>query len=55
MPVFRSESRLESGSMNPVLRELIESGQFDWDDAQHREMYLSEWVKGRLKEEGVSV
>lgn len=32
--------------MNPVLAELIESGEFDWDDLRHREAYLRAWVNG---------
>ena len=31
--------------MNPALAALIESGEFDWDDPRHREMYLRTWVK----------
>ena len=32
--------------VNPKLRELIESGQFDWDNPRHREAYLRAWVAG---------
>ena len=30
------------------LRELIESGEFDWDDPGHRITYLKAWVKGEF-------
>ena len=30
------------------LRELIESGEFDWDDPDHRVAYLKAWVKGEF-------
>ena len=31
--------------MNPRLMALLESGDLDWDDPRHREMYLRTWVK----------
>jgi hypothetical protein len=30
------------------LRELIESGEFDWDDLNHRVMYLRAWARGEF-------
>lgn len=32
----------------PRLLELIESGQFEWDNPRHREAYLRAWVNGAL-------
>ena len=31
------------------LRELIGSGEFDWDNPAHRVAYLKAWVKGEVK------
>ena len=28
------------------LRDLIDSGEFDWDNLSHRVAYLKAWVKG---------
>ena len=33
-------------AVNPKLAELINSGQFDWDNDTHREAYLRAWVNG---------
>ena len=33
--------------MNPRLAELLESGEFDWDNLRHREAFLRAWVNGR--------
>jgi hypothetical protein len=33
-------------TVNPKLAALIASGEFDWDNLQHREAYLRAWVKG---------
>ena len=30
------------------LRELIDSGEFDWDDPGHRTAYLKAWVRGEF-------
>ncbi len=30
------------------LRELLESGEFDWDDPGHRTAYLKAWVRGEF-------
>jgi len=30
------------------LRELIESGEFDWENPAHRVAYLKAWVKGEF-------
>ena len=30
------------------LRELIESGEFDWDDPRHRVAYLKAWARGEF-------
>ena len=30
---------------NPRLAALLESGEFDWDDLDHRLMYLRTWAK----------
>ncbi|HTQ88185.1 MAG TPA: hypothetical protein VMK84_01695 [Streptosporangiaceae bacterium] len=30
------------------LRELLESGEFDWDNLAHRVAYLKAWVKGEF-------
>ena len=32
-------------AVNPRLLDLLESGEFDWDDPRHREAYLRAWVK----------
>ena len=34
--------------VNGRLRELIDSGEFDWDDLNHRVAYLKAWVKGEF-------
>ena len=42
-------------TVNPGLRELLETGAFNWENPRHREAYLRAWVKGGLpvkKEEG---
>ena len=31
--------------VNPGLLELLESGQFDWDNPRHREAYLKAWIR----------
>jgi len=30
------------------LRELIDSGEFDWDDPAHRAAYLKAWARGEF-------
>jgi len=38
--------------MHPKLLELLESGEFDWDNPRHREAYLRAWVNApRMQEE----
>lgn len=32
--------------MSPRLAELLDSGEFDWHDARHRETFLREFVRG---------
>jgi hypothetical protein len=32
--------------VDPELARLIESGEFDWDNLNHRVAYLKAWVKG---------
>ena len=47
----RTESRTGSAnptSVHPVLLELLEKDELDWDDHQQREMYLRAWVAGNV-------
>lgn len=37
-----------------TLAELIESGEFDWDDEKHRNAYLKAWAAGREPEKPVA-
>jgi hypothetical protein len=48
--VTHATSRSSSGNttLNPRLRELIETGALDWDNPRHREAYLRAWVKNEL-------
>lgn len=32
--------------MSPKLAALLESGQLDWDNPRHREVYLRAWAQG---------
>ena len=42
-------SRTVSGSTPPAkLLDLLERGEFDWDNPRHREAYLRAWVNGTL-------
>ena len=42
-------SRTVSGSTpSPRLLELLESGEFDWDNLRHREAWLRAWLNGAL-------
>ena len=38
-------------SYNPKLRELLDSGWFDWDNPLHREAFLKTWVKQPFQQE----
>ena len=38
-------------TFNPRLRELLDSGNLDWDNEYHREAYLKAWVSRPLKQE----
>ena len=42
----QTTSRWNTGNafLNPGLRKLLESGEFDWDNPRHREMYLKYWL-----------
>jgi len=46
MPSFSTKPLIPSGkpAVNPRLRRLLDTGELDWDDFRHREMYLREWV-----------
>lgn len=35
--------------MNSKLRDLLYSGEFDWDDLRQRIAYLKDWVKGDIE------
>jgi hypothetical protein len=41
--------------VNPKLAELLESGEFDWDNDQHREAYLRAFTVGAFSEHPPSV
>jgi len=51
--VTQTTSLLNSAgsSLHPKLRELLESGKFDWDDLRQREMYLKYWISRPIKQE----
>jgi hypothetical protein len=36
------------GAVSPVLQELLEKDELDWDSLPHREMYLRAWVTGNV-------
>ena len=47
----QTASRTVTGNTSfppPRLLELLESGEFDWDNLKHREAYLRAWVNGGL-------
>ena len=42
-------------TFNPRLRELLDSGNFDWDNEYHREAYLKAWSAVRLNRRMIPV
>ena len=42
-------------AVNPRLAELLESGQFDWDDERHRAAWLKAWINAPRKQEEESL
>jgi len=50
--VTQTVSQTSTGStfspVNPRLLELLQSGEFDWDNLRHREAYLRAWVNRPL-------
>jgi hypothetical protein len=53
--VTQTVSRTASGNtpspVHPKLLQLLERGEFDWDDPRHREAYLRAWVNAPRKQE----